>query len=183
LAETLMQRRLLTLADCEALWTHARDPLALVSALVLLDPPLPDWLTDGLLLMVTEDEPQGPATRLAHLLRRGWKSSNRARAQASRVMEFARVRKTAREAWIRLNRERAAAIAAHRLRDTNVAVLSRLGAEPDPLATAQAMERTVVEVRRAVTKDPWWGWAPPDALKARLMAALEERGTQARPTT
>jgi hypothetical protein len=59
----LMRRRLLTVTDCEALWTHAYDPIALVSALVLLD--LPEWLVDGLLLALTQDDPGGPRTRVS----------------------------------------------------------------------------------------------------------------------
>jgi hypothetical protein len=80
--ETLNSRRLSDLETCRAVWESEADPLALVAAVTLCDgAPLPEWLTDVVLAVLTEGSVLGLSLRLPRQWRlRGSRATDAARA-------------------------------------------------------------------------------------------------------
>lgn len=82
----LQRRELRDLETCRAVWQRESDPLALCEALRQV-PSLPEWLVDGLLVMLTAGDGGYPDVRKKH-----WRERTRHAQDAVRAANVAMVR-------------------------------------------------------------------------------------------
>jgi hypothetical protein len=141
----LLRRELRTVQDCETLWTHSGNPIALVGALALVDGPAPPWLTDALLATLVPGE-DGWKSPLPRLIARRWAEVQRDAVNAYRVLRFSEIRAGAlkHRRDIVVTREQSAMMAAVKFRGTAAAI----GARRSRTGTREPTERLVNEGSR-----------------------------------
>lgn len=105
--QELRRRQLADLDDCRLAWEREADPLAVCVAITKCD--LPEWLTDALLVLLTDEQLERPVLKL----RRRWAKRGRDAADAARAEVFAALR--GGYAGIPLARLEVARVAANRI--------------------------------------------------------------------
>jgi hypothetical protein len=175
----LLRRTLRSLEDCEAVWTHADNPIALVGALALLgEAPMPRWLSDALLAVLVPGV-DAWASPIPGVVARQWARARREAVNAYRVLKFSAIRLGALEhrAQIKITRQEAAMMAALKLRGTIAVMGARTNGRDHPSEAlpnaGAALEKVVSRIARDLKTNPWRYWAPPSGFEARYLAALQ----------